>query len=147
MRSPCCLCICRCIPSPLYMLGSGFINTFPRQRICNNRRIVGRIVCYAFRIVSKESRRFTWTSRFFNLSFNDCVSSLQLMVENWQGNWSTGRKPALMSLFSPQISYDLTWDPIRVSTVGSESVLWSYLLFYYYLFNLQMGFYPVAVVQ
>jgi hypothetical protein len=43
------LWVCLCIP--LSLLGNGSVNTFPRQR-----KIVGRVVFYTVRVVSKESR-------------------------------------------------------------------------------------------
>jgi hypothetical protein len=43
---------------PLSLLGSGSVKTLPRQRIhTQQRRIVGLVVLYAVRVVSKESRR------------------------------------------------------------------------------------------
>jgi hypothetical protein len=47
---PVCLWVCLCIP--LLLLGYNSVNTFPRQR-----RIVGSVVVYAVRVVSKESRQ------------------------------------------------------------------------------------------
>jgi hypothetical protein len=44
------LWVCMCVPPSL--LGNNSVNTFPRQR-----RIVGGVVFYAVRVVSKQSRR------------------------------------------------------------------------------------------
>jgi hypothetical protein len=64
---PVCVCVCLCIPPPLSflgsgsvkiplsLLGSGLVETLPRNEYTrNNRRIVGRIVFSVACVISRE---------------------------------------------------------------------------------------------
>jgi hypothetical protein len=68
MRSCCCVCVfVRVSPivarqrlgkKPLFLLGHGSVETLPLNEYTrNDRRIVGSVVLYAVRVLSKESRR------------------------------------------------------------------------------------------
>jgi hypothetical protein len=56
MRSPCCLCVCMCIP--LIVAKQRLGKHVPvKTKTHNNRTIGGAVVFYAIRAVSKESRQ------------------------------------------------------------------------------------------
>jgi hypothetical protein len=51
-----CLYVCMCIP--LSLLGNGWVKSYcGNEYTRNNRRIVGRVVFYAVRVILKENRQ------------------------------------------------------------------------------------------
>jgi hypothetical protein len=58
-----CLWVCQCIP--LSLLGNNSVKTFPRQR-----RIVGGVVFYAVRVISKENGRLVLLRTACNIIFS-----------------------------------------------------------------------------
>jgi hypothetical protein len=52
-------CVCGSVCIPISLLGNSFVMMFPRRR-----RIVGGVVFYAVRVVSKESRRLVHPRSF-----------------------------------------------------------------------------------
>jgi hypothetical protein len=62
-----------CLP-PISLLGSGSVNTFPRQR-----RIVGGVVFYVVLVVSKESRWFVLHRTFYYVSFTQSAYAIGIV--------------------------------------------------------------------
>jgi hypothetical protein len=71
LQIPPSVCVCMCIP--LSLLGRGTVRTLPRHEYTrSNRRISGRVVFDAVRVISKESSRLvlprTSCSNYHHLS-------------------------------------------------------------------------------
>jgi hypothetical protein len=64
--------LCVCMFSFLSLLGNSSAKTLPRQQIRNNRKIIGRIIFCAVRVISKEN---LWVYLCLPLSFRDIGSA------------------------------------------------------------------------